>query len=162
MDVFFMIFGFFVVFLCITVMYFGLKKSPSKHRQPRSYFESEFERVLKEKENLQKSTFIEQQIETINKAEQQANLNLRKNSEEKKFVSISENYSRPEPHKNKGKIKAYRSSRSLVTVEKEKDNLLFQTIEKMEMQGMTVNEIAKELGRGVREIEIVKRLNEKS
>ncbi len=70
-------------------MYFGLKKSPSKHRQPRSYFESEFERVLKEKENLQKSTFIEQQIETINKAEQQANLNLRKNSEEKKFVSIS-------------------------------------------------------------------------
>ncbi len=78
MDIFFMIFGFFVVFLCITVMYFGLKKSPSKHRQPRSYFESEFERVLKEKENLQKSTFIEQQIETINKAEQQANLNVRK------------------------------------------------------------------------------------
>lgn len=175
-------------------MYFGLKKSSTDHSQSHHYSESEFEKVLKKKENLQKSTSIEQRIETINKAEQQINLKLYNNTEKKdlnmesdefskvrftpeKSVKLfasdneiekkdprsrSENKVQPENRKNKGKIKAYRNSRSLVTVDKGKDNLLFQTIEKMEFEGMTVNEIAKKLGRGVREIEIIKRLNEKS
>lgn len=86
----------------------------------------------------------------------------------KKDSFVNQNLEREKIHSSKnkiaknGKIQGYRNSRSLVTVEKDNKDLLFQTIEKMETSGMTIQEIAKKLGRGVREIEIIKRLNEKS
>lgn len=201
MDVFFMIFGFFIVFLmifiCLMTIFFGSKKNSSSPNAEMLKEPSEFEKVLKDKQK--KSVSLEERIQKMNQAEQEANSIIRKN-EFGKIKSVLEDHlddnlsmkndqdyakNNPKrenvqtllennnknakpgqyqpyiPRKN-GKIQGHRNSRSLVTVEKSKDDLLFQTIENMESSGMSIQEIAKKLGRGIREIEIIKRLNEKS
>lgn len=203
MDVFLMIFGFFIVFLilfiCFMTVFAGSKNDKPTSNTDMTSSSFEFERILKEKEkeNRTKKTSFEDRIEKMNRAELKANSKIVKNQNNLKsekerikdtepipsrdekqltlqdeikkrnmdFIGNREEKSTPKKKSStqkNGKIQGHRSSRSLVTVEKTQDDLIFQTIEKMENNGMTIQEIAKNLGRGVREVEMIKRLNEKS
>lgn len=60
------------------------------------------------------------------------------------------------------KIVAHRNGRSLVTNANKSDDNIFFEIKDLESKGYSTKDIAQVLGKGIREIEIIKRLNEKS
>ncbi|NLM06416.1 MAG: hypothetical protein GX219_05795, partial [Tissierellia bacterium] len=85
-----------------------------------------------------------------------------KSVESYKSVELKNDVQNNENISNNERILAYRSGRSLVVNNTGNSGDLFSQIEFLEREGYSVQEIAKKLNKGIREIEILKKINTKS
>jgi len=106
--------------------------------------------------NLIKDQPIEKSVESKKAVKPNKSVESYKSVELKNDVQNNENIS------NNERILAYRSGRSLVVNNTSEGGDLFSQIESLEREGYSVQEIAKKLNKGIREIEISKKINTKS
>ena len=106
--------------------------------------------------NLIKDQPIEKSVESKKAVKPNKSVESYKSVELKNDVQNNENIS------NNERILAYRSGRSLVVNNTGNSGDLFSQIEFLEREGYSVQEIAKKLNKGIREIEILKKINTKS
>lgn len=180
MEVFLLIIGLFLIFLAITILY----KERNSNEDSYSVNE-EFSKLLLEKKRELEKDPIERKIDRINKEERALNsieynkkeflmpedldtereelFNLIRDKNVNNIIETPDNSKKNiENTSNSDRILAYRSGRSLVVNKTNDSDDLFSQIESLEREGYSVQDIAKKLNKGVREIEITKKINTKS
>lgn len=129
------------------------KPSDSSRDKPYTYIDSdrkELLKVLRETKPVEKS---EKSVDRVDMAVTRPS---------KKKEEVKEDRGETSEEKDDSHIYAYRSARSLVMNFANSGDLVSNQILSLKGEGLSVESIAKKLGRGVREVEMILRINEKS